>query len=379
MQGAAAMAAGVHEEQVARRLHRRDRRADADGRRPARACSPRAASWTPDGDAAFWRAIATTDAFEKRLTLDVALPSGGTVRISAQAKGAGMIQPSFATMLCFVQTDAVAAGRDRRPAARRLRQALLRPHLRRRPALHQRHGDPDGLGRERRHRRPGVRRRARARRGARLRVPPAGAADGPRRRGRGAHRPRARPRRPRHDRRARRPRGRQLAAGQGRAQRRRPELGPHRPGRRRRAAGRRRRCRSTSTSRASRSAPAASRPARRGARSPRRSPATRSTTRSACPARAPRPRSSSPTSRTTTCGSTRSTRRERRPHPARGAPVHPGVPRPDGRHQVRRRGDGRPAAARGLRPRRRAPQVRRDEPDRRPRRRPGHHRATWSG
>jgi glutamate N-acetyltransferase / amino-acid N-acetyltransferase len=58
-----------------------------------------------DGDAAFWRAIATTDAFEKRLALEVALPSG-TVRVSAQAKGAGMIQPGFATMLCFVQTDA---------------------------------------------------------------------------------------------------------------------------------------------------------------------------------------------------------------------------------------------------------------------------------
>jgi len=28
------------------------------------------------------------------------------VRLSAQAKGAGMIEPSFATMLCFVQTDA---------------------------------------------------------------------------------------------------------------------------------------------------------------------------------------------------------------------------------------------------------------------------------
>ena len=45
--------------------------------------------------------------------------------------------------------------------------------------------------------------------------------------------------------------GRQLAAGQGRAARRRPELGPHRPGRRRRAARQPRRCRSTSRSRAS--------------------------------------------------------------------------------------------------------------------------------
>jgi glutamate N-acetyltransferase/amino-acid N-acetyltransferase len=58
-----------------------------------------------DGDAAFAEAIMTTDAFEKRCSLDVALPSG-TVRLSAQAKGAGMMQPNFATMLCFVQTDA---------------------------------------------------------------------------------------------------------------------------------------------------------------------------------------------------------------------------------------------------------------------------------
>ncbi|MDO9352191.1 MAG: bifunctional ornithine acetyltransferase/N-acetylglutamate synthase, partial [Solirubrobacteraceae bacterium] len=37
--------------------------------------------------------------------VDVQL-SGGTVRFVAQAKGAGMIHPGFATMLCFVQTDA---------------------------------------------------------------------------------------------------------------------------------------------------------------------------------------------------------------------------------------------------------------------------------
>ena len=43
-----------------------------------------------------------------------------------------------------------ARARDRRPAARRLRQALLRPHLRRRPAVDERHGDPAVLGRERR-------------------------------------------------------------------------------------------------------------------------------------------------------------------------------------------------------------------------------------
>ncbi len=59
----------------------------------------------PDGDADFAAAIMTTDAFEKRAALSVRLPSG-EVRLSAQAKGAGMISPNFATMLCFVQTDA---------------------------------------------------------------------------------------------------------------------------------------------------------------------------------------------------------------------------------------------------------------------------------
>jgi glutamate N-acetyltransferase/amino-acid N-acetyltransferase len=58
-----------------------------------------------DGDAAFAEAIRTTDAFEKRTRLEVRLPSG-TVRLTAQAKGAGMISPRFATLLVFVQSDA---------------------------------------------------------------------------------------------------------------------------------------------------------------------------------------------------------------------------------------------------------------------------------
>jgi glutamate N-acetyltransferase/amino-acid N-acetyltransferase len=58
-----------------------------------------------DGDVTFQQAIQTTDAFEKRANLEVDLPSG-TVRLSAQCKGAGMISPRFATMLCFVETDA---------------------------------------------------------------------------------------------------------------------------------------------------------------------------------------------------------------------------------------------------------------------------------
>jgi glutamate N-acetyltransferase/amino-acid N-acetyltransferase len=67
-----------------------------------------AGSLSPDGDAAFADAIKTTDAFEKRASLSVELPSG-TVRLSAQAKGAGMIQPGFATLLVFIQTDAELA------------------------------------------------------------------------------------------------------------------------------------------------------------------------------------------------------------------------------------------------------------------------------
>jgi glutamate N-acetyltransferase/amino-acid N-acetyltransferase len=57
------------------------------------------------GDGDLQSAIQTTDAFEKRANLELALPSG-PVRLSAQCKGAGMISPNFATMLCFVETDA---------------------------------------------------------------------------------------------------------------------------------------------------------------------------------------------------------------------------------------------------------------------------------
>jgi glutamate N-acetyltransferase/amino-acid N-acetyltransferase len=54
------------------------------------------------GGEAFAEAIMTTDRSPKRCTV-----SAGGVTLSAQAKGAGMIEPGFATMLCFCQTDAV--------------------------------------------------------------------------------------------------------------------------------------------------------------------------------------------------------------------------------------------------------------------------------
>ena len=59
-----------------------------------------------DGATAFAEAIRTTDAIDKQACVEVKLPSG-TVTVSAQAKGAGMISPKFATLLCFVQTDAL--------------------------------------------------------------------------------------------------------------------------------------------------------------------------------------------------------------------------------------------------------------------------------
>lgn len=56
------------------------------------------------GGIEFSEAIMTTDKWPKRVSL-----SAGGVTLAAQAKGAGMIEPGFATMLCFIQTDAVVA------------------------------------------------------------------------------------------------------------------------------------------------------------------------------------------------------------------------------------------------------------------------------
>lgn len=104
MQGAGSMAAGVAAEQVAV-ASTGVIGVQLDGRVVTAGLARASSELRPDGDADFAAAIMTTDAFEKRATLEVELP-GGTVRLCAQAKGAGMIQPAFATMLCFVQTDA---------------------------------------------------------------------------------------------------------------------------------------------------------------------------------------------------------------------------------------------------------------------------------
>ena len=66
-----------------------------------------AGSLSAAGAAAFSDAILTTDRWPKSCTL-----RAGGITLSAQAKGAGMMQPDFATMLCFVQTDAVVDDAD---------------------------------------------------------------------------------------------------------------------------------------------------------------------------------------------------------------------------------------------------------------------------
>ena len=52
------------------------------------------------------RAIMTTDSYPKEIAFEVILNNGDKFRIGAIAKGAGMINPAMATMLCFVVTDA---------------------------------------------------------------------------------------------------------------------------------------------------------------------------------------------------------------------------------------------------------------------------------
>jgi glutamate N-acetyltransferase/amino-acid N-acetyltransferase len=104
MQGAGAMVAGVREDQVAVAstgvigVH-------LDTDKVIRGISDARRELSPEGDDLFGEAIRTTDRFAKSAALEVRLPSG-TVRLCAQAKGAGMISPAFATMLCFVETDA---------------------------------------------------------------------------------------------------------------------------------------------------------------------------------------------------------------------------------------------------------------------------------
>jgi len=54
-------------------------------------------------------AIMTTDTFSKQIAYKVELEDGSSFHIGAMAKGAGMINPAMATMLCFITTDAAVS------------------------------------------------------------------------------------------------------------------------------------------------------------------------------------------------------------------------------------------------------------------------------
>ncbi|MXZ03843.1 MAG: bifunctional glutamate N-acetyltransferase/amino-acid acetyltransferase ArgJ [Chloroflexi bacterium] len=62
-----------------------------------------------DGDDAgleFAKAIMTTDTHPKHIAVRYEASDGSTVTVGGCAKGAGMIHPNMATMLCFISTDA---------------------------------------------------------------------------------------------------------------------------------------------------------------------------------------------------------------------------------------------------------------------------------
>lgn len=103
-QGAAAMAGGVREDQVAV-ASTGVIGVQLDAGDVIRGIVRARGDLREYGHGDFSEAIQTTDQFAKEVEVDIAL-SAGTVRLTAQAKGAGMISPNFATMLCFVQTDA---------------------------------------------------------------------------------------------------------------------------------------------------------------------------------------------------------------------------------------------------------------------------------
>ena len=107
MQGAGAMAAGVPEDRVAV-ASTGVIGVPLESDKVIRGIAGARRELAADGDGPFGEAIRTTDALEKNVALEVRLPSG-TVRLCAQAKGAGMISPAFATMLCFAETDAALA------------------------------------------------------------------------------------------------------------------------------------------------------------------------------------------------------------------------------------------------------------------------------
>lgn len=69
------------------------------------------ATLTADGSRQAAEAIMTSDTFPKEIAVELEM-GGKLVRIGGIAKGAGMIDPNMATMLCFLTTDAAIAKAD---------------------------------------------------------------------------------------------------------------------------------------------------------------------------------------------------------------------------------------------------------------------------
>ena len=64
---------------------------------------------SPKGGRSAARAIMTSDTFSKECAVKIPLAHGRSVTVGGMAKGAGMINPNMATMLCVVTTDAPVA------------------------------------------------------------------------------------------------------------------------------------------------------------------------------------------------------------------------------------------------------------------------------
>jgi glutamate N-acetyltransferase/amino-acid N-acetyltransferase len=73
-------------------------------------------------DEAASKAIMTTDRFSKTIAYEVTCKDGESFRIGAMAKGAGMINPAMATMLCFITTDANIKKEQMQPILERVNQ-----------------------------------------------------------------------------------------------------------------------------------------------------------------------------------------------------------------------------------------------------------------
>ena len=84
----------------------------------ARGIADAAASLSPDGLQEAVEAIMTTDNGPKTAAASCRI-GGRTVHVAGIAKGAGMIAPNMATMLCYVLTDAAVAPAALRPMLRR--------------------------------------------------------------------------------------------------------------------------------------------------------------------------------------------------------------------------------------------------------------------